>query len=118
MISIGFFEATIEVISMLLFFIVVFYVYNIRSISRGINGWNYIAAGFLLMIFRNFFGFLLRNKIELDGKTFIIIIGLIEPIILLLITISFIIGFYKLDQDFKKIRNSKLKNGKRRKEKQ
>jgi hypothetical protein len=115
MISIGLLGAIIEIISMLLFFIVVFYAYNIRSISRGINGWNYIAAGFLFMIFRNFFGFLLRNKIDLDGETIIIIIRLAEPIILLLITVLFIIGFYKLDQDFKKIRNSIIKNGKRRK---
>jgi len=111
MITIGLLGAIIEVISMLLFFVVVFYVYNVRSITKGINGWNYIAAGFLLIIFSNFFGFLVRNKIDLDGQTTLIIIGLVGPILLLLITLLFIIGFRKLDKDFQKIRNSKIKKG-------
>ena len=112
MVFIGLLGAIIEIISMLLFLVVVFYVYNIRSLARGINGWNYIATGFLLIIFRNLFGFLLRNEIDLDGETAIIIIGLAEPTILILITVLFIIGFYKLNRDFEKIRNNKLKKGK------
>lgn len=115
MITIGFFGAIIEVISMFLFFVVVFYVYNIRSISNGINGWNYIAAGFLLIIFRNLLGFLLTNKINLDGATTIIIMVLTHQIMLLFITILFITGFYKLNKDFEDIRDNKLRNMKRRK---
>ena len=112
MITIGLLGATIEVISMLLFLIVVFYVYNIRSIVKGINGWNCIAVGFLLIIFRNLFGFLLRNKIDLDSAITVIIIGLAEPVFLFTITILFILGFYRLNRDFEKIRDSKLKHGK------
>ena len=115
MISIAVLGAIIEVISILLFFVVVFYVYNIRSRCRGINGWNYIAAGFLLIIFRRLLGFLLTNKINLDGKIFMIIIGLAQPIVLFLVTISFIIGFYKLNQTFEEIGDGKFKNEKRRK---
>lgn len=115
MVFIGLLGAIIEIVSMLLFFIVVFYVYNIRTISKGINGWNYIAAGFLLIIFRRFFGFLIRNKIKLDGEIIIVIMGLLEPILLLLITVLFIIGFYKLNKSFGEIRNGKIRDGKRRK---
>ncbi len=116
MITIIIWGAIIEIISMLLFFVIVFYVYNIRSLTRGIDGWNCIAAGFLLILFRNFFGFFLRNKISLDGATTTIVMGLAEPIILLLITILFIIGFYKLNKDFEEIRvDGLLKNWKKRK---
>ncbi len=109
MVFIGLLSTIIEIISMILFFIVVFYVCNIGLIVKGINGWKYIAGGFLLIIFRNFSGFLLKTKIDLDGKIIMMIIGLVEPIILLLITVLFIIGFYKLNQDFEKIRKNKLK---------
>ena len=112
MITLGLLGAIIEIISMLLFFVVVFYVYNIRTISKGINGWNYIAVGFLFIIFRNLFGFLLRNQISLDGATTLIVMGLIEPSLLVIITVLFIIGFYKLNKDFEAIRNKKLKRGK------
>ena len=108
MITIVIWGAIIEIISMLLFLIAVFYVYNIRSLTKGINGWNYIAAGFLLIIFRNFFGFFLRNKIEINMGTTRLVVGLAEPIILLLITILFIIGFYKLNKDFEEIRGDGL----------
>lgn len=108
---IGLLGTMLELVSMFLFLIVVFYVYNIRSIAKGINGWNYIAVGYLLIIFRNLFGFLLRNKINLDGETTAIIINVGEPILLLFVTIAFIVGFYKLNKDFEKIRNSKLIKG-------
>lgn len=111
MITLGLLGAIIEIVSMLLFLVVVFYIYNIRTISEGINGWNYIAVGFLLIIFRNLFGFLLRNKINLDGEITAVILGLAEPSILVIITVLFIIGFYKLNKNFENIRDIKLKKG-------
>ncbi len=115
-VAISIIGATIEIISILLFFVVVFYVYNIRTISRGINGWNYIASGFLLIIFRRFFGLLLGKQIWLlNSEPTGVIIALVESFILLLITVLFIIGFYKLNKSFDEIEDGKLKDRKGRK---
>jgi hypothetical protein len=107
--------AVIEIVSILLFFVVVYYVFNVRTILRGINGWNYIAAGFLFIIFRRFLGLLLAKQIWLSTGIDKAIIGLSESVILLLITALFIIGFYKLNKSLDRIEDGILRDGKRRK---
>lgn len=92
--TIGFF---IELLSLLLFFVVLYYVYRIDITSKGFeNIWLFVALGFSLIIVRRILGLILPYLFYL--KIVILIEYIIIPIILLITSIVFIIGFYKFNK--------------------
>ena len=97
----------IELIALLSFFVVVYYVYEIRLLTKGFQKiWSFIALAFLLIIFMRGLGFI-SPYIE-SGNVRVVIDKLVIPILLLTTSGLYIYGFYKLKKLFKNIVDDKI----------
>ena len=95
--SLATFGLIVELISILLFLLVVYYVRRIGKITGSFTAWNLIAAGFALIVVRRLLSFLIPylpyGAVIKDG---------IVPLVLLVITFLFIAGFHKLNRAFER----------------
>ncbi len=114
-ISLNLVSFIIEVIAFILFFSVVYYIYTMKSLTKGFGEvWNYITIGFLLIIFRR--GISLFRPLLSESYATILIEKLIQPLLLLSISIVFLYGFFKLNRLFLSIALEK-RDGKKQKRK-
>ncbi len=86
----------IELASVIIFFIVVFYVYQLKFQTKGFQEiWSTIALGFALIIASKTLSFIAPFFPDTNLK--IVITSIIIPFLLLTISILFVMGFYKLN---------------------
>jgi len=101
----------VELVALLLFFVVVYYVYRVNLLTKGFEKtWSIIGFAFVLIIVRRGISFMLPY---IEGSARSIFQNIILPFVLLFISVLFIYGFYRLDSLFEKIVRIKAGNSKK-----
>ena len=91
------FSFSVELASIVLFLLVVYYVLRIGKITGSFTAWNLIAAGFVLIVLRRLLS-IVAPHVAHGG----VMKEFAEPLVLLAITVLFIVGFHKLTKAFEK----------------